>query len=212
MGPSVSVSLDMNEDEPEQQQAQINELPRHWIYDFIDAKPLQILYLGMLMNGIPFYCFFATFGAFVQTTFDLNPQQLGVITLTITAGEITALVSSSIISKFKSNMFIVLMGSWSGVVVFVVFLILMKCNLLSLISVVAVLYFFTLTIELSYLNSIVCTLHFAPTGHEATASMIGQFVSRSSSILSVILGTHIVEWKGFSFLIEMLIICQFISL
>ena len=109
------------------------------------------------------------------------------MTLTITGAEISALISSSCIAKFKSNMFIVLIGSASGLVVFASFLILINLNSLTVINTMAILYFFTYTIELSYLNSIVCTLHFSPPGYEATSSLIQQFVSRSSSILSVIM-------------------------
>eukprot|EP01084_Bolivina_argentea_P165447 287432_1 len=179
---------------------------------FTNVYDLYVLYLGMFVNGIPFYCFFSTFGGFMQNTFNLNAEELGGITLTITAGEVSALLSSSFIAKYKSNMFIVIVGSCCGLVVFSAFVIMLNFELLSMISAMVILYLFTYTIELSYLNSIVCTLHFAPEGYEGTASLIGQFVSRSSSIFSVIMGVHIVDWMGFEFLIELLIIAQFISI
>lgn len=163
---------------------------------------LMIHFLMLFAMSTQFSAFSVCFGEWLVVTYDLNAAQLGYFTIANTCGGVTALLISPLISKYKPNIFGIIIGCM-GLALFtfiISLLVWIKMNLYVLILIFFYLYW--VSSQVMFLNIIVCNLDFSPRGYESTSSLLFQMMARAASFIGTVIGPNIVDWLSFPFLIN----------
>ena len=207
--PSLSVShvlsmkskLNMKENTDELQKQSL--LKQYHLYPF---------FFGSIVFGCGYSMFLATFGPWMQLKFNLNAEQLGFQTLFISFAELTALLTTSCASKYKTNMWLCIFATTMCVLSSMVFIIGLSFDIIDEIFVWILLFVLTMFVEYSFLNFIVANLTMTPHGLESKSSLLLQTLGRASSVVGVIMGLHIMDSYGFILVMECIFGCYLMAL
>ena len=168
-----------------------------------NASYLMVHFFLLFCISTQFSAFSVSFGQWLVDTYDLNAAELGYFTIANTLGGVTALFIAPIISKFRPNIFGIIVGAMDVAVMTFIISVLVWIGGNEYILILILFYLYWVGSQVMFLNIIVCNLDFSPKGYESTSSLIFQMIARGASFIGTLLGPIIVKSVSFPFLINL---------
>eukprot|EP00485_Elphidium_margaritaceum_P010037 CAMPEP_0202690424 /NCGR_PEP_ID=MMETSP1385-20130828/5405_1 /ASSEMBLY_ACC=CAM_ASM_000861 /TAXON_ID=933848 /ORGANISM="Elphidium margaritaceum" /LENGTH=527 /DNA_ID=CAMNT_0049345687 /DNA_START=49 /DNA_END=1629 /DNA_ORIENTATION=+ len=163
---------------------------------------LLLHFLLLFCMSTQFSAFSVCFGGWLVDTYSLNAAELGYFTMANTCGGVTALILAPLLSKYKPNIFGIIVGCMGvAAMTFIISMLVWTQNNLYVLVLISF-YVYWVFSQVMFLNIIVCNLDFSPKGYESTSSLIFQMIARGASFIGTVVGPNVVNWISFPFLIN----------